>query len=70
MNTEIDLLKANKKLTEELYSATSSARRYKHLYEKERDSAEGRPLLREHDRTRLIAIREYIDELLGRWDKE
>ncbi|MCR5788641.1 MAG: hypothetical protein K6G83_02020 [Lachnospiraceae bacterium] len=70
MSTEIERLRdENKALKQKLYSAASSAKQYKYLYEKERDSAGGKAALRDHDKTKLLAIKDYIDDLLRRWDR-
>lgn len=56
------------KLEMELYSAKQMARQYKTLYEKERAVKNGRVILRDTDKTRLLQIRDFIDELLERWE--
>ena len=58
-----------RKLEEELFSMRRSRDQYKHLYEKERSTKDGRPVLRDTDKTRLIALRDFIDDLLGRWNQ-
>lgn len=57
------------KLEEAVMRLQASRDQYKLLYEKERDNAGGKVVLREADKTKLLYIRDYIDELLGRWDK-
>ena len=58
-----------RELEEELFSVKRSRDTYKQLYEKERSTRDGKPVLRETDRTRLLALRDFINELLERWDK-
>lgn len=52
---------------EKIYSLTQSRDNYKRLYEKERSIKGDKVALRESDKTKLLAIRDYINELIGRW---
>ena len=56
------------KESDELYSLKCSRDHYKRLYEKERDTKDGRPILRDTDKTRLLVMRDFINELLERWN--
>ena len=53
---------------DEIYSLKRSRDTYKRLYEQERAVKDGKPVLRDTDKTRLLYMREFIDELLERWD--
>lgn len=55
-------------LEKELYSVKQSRDNYKRLYEKERATINDRVALRETDRTRLLEMRDFIEELLSRWE--
>ena len=55
---------------EKIASLTASRDHYKRLYEKERDNPGGKVVIREADRTKLIYIRDYINELLGRFESD
>lgn len=52
----------------EIYSLKQSRDNYKRLYEKEQALVNGKAAMRETDRTRLIEMRDFIDELLARWE--
>ena len=49
-------------------SLRASRNHYKWLYEKERASKDGKPILRDTDKTRLLYMRDFINELLERWE--
>jgi hypothetical protein len=55
-------------MNEEIYSLRASRDNYKRLYEKERATKDGKPVLRDTDKTRLLALRDFINELLERWE--
>ena len=59
----------NEAMDEAVMRLQASRDQYKLLYEKERDNAGDKVVLREADKTKLLYLRDYIDELLGRWDK-
>ena len=65
---EINLKKRIEALEEKLRSIEVSRDTYKRLYEAERSIKDGYVILREHDRTKLNGIIDYVSELLGRWD--
>ena len=54
---------------QETYGLRQSRDMYKYLYEKERDLAGYKVVLRDSDKTKLLYIRDFIDDLLGRWDR-
>ena len=54
---------------QETYGLRQSRDMYKYLYEKERDLAGDKVVLRDSDKTKLLYIRDFIDDLLGRWDR-
>ena len=56
-------------MTENERSLKASRDQYKYLYECERDLAGGKVVLRDSDKTKLYAIRDFIDDLLERWDR-
>ena len=64
----IQLIKRVEALEEKLRSAEVSRDTYKRLYEAERSVKDGFVALRDHDRTKLFEICNYVSEVLGRWE--
>lgn len=64
----IQLIKRIETLEDKLRSAEVSRDTYKRLYEAERSVKNGFVALRDHDRTKLFEICNYISEVLGRWE--
>ena len=52
-----------REIEDELFSLKRSRDHYKHLYEKERATKDGKPILRDTDKTKLLKLRDFIDDL-------